>query len=291
MAPAQGRSGEDAPQLPGHGVGVANQGEHFAGAGVCIGDQVAPVQGCGVAGAAEVAPVGFGLRVSITAELCDGAAEQVAPGQARQDAPDLPWDGHAVVDEREHLCVARVGVVRKVPRITLGSCEVVGHIEAVAGDGRIYFRSSIIWRECVAYAGADLALGPVLGDVQGIDCPGDHAVHLGLAIGLRPFVVIGEVNASHRRGYEPINLSCGAVVSQRCRYEAVDSCGGAVVCERCCYEAVDLCCGAEGCQCCSDGSIAFATCCASVCVYKLPLCLGFFPVEKQKPFSLKFLGA
>ena len=73
---------------------------------------------------------------------------QVAPGQGRpgQDAPDLPWDGHAVADQGEHLCVAWVRVVRKVPRIALGSCEVVGRIEAVAGDGRVHFRSRVIRR-------------------------------------------------------------------------------------------------------------------------------------------------
>ena len=171
----------------------------------------------------------------------------------------MSGNGHGVSKECEHFCVARVGVGREIPAIALGASVVVSRVEAVAGDGCIDFRSRIIWHKRVAYAGADLALGPVLCDVQGIDCPGDHAVHLGLAIGLRPFVVIGEVDASHRRGYETINLSRGAVIGQRCRYEAVDPSGGAVVCERCCYEAVDLCCGAEGCQCRCYGSISLGS--------------------------------
>ena len=108
-----------------------------------------------------------------------------------------------------------------MPGVALGPREVVGRIEAVAGDGRIHLRGRVIRHQRVAYAAADLALGPVLGDVQSIDCPGDHAVNLGLAIGLSPIVVIGEVDASHCCGYEAVHLSCGAVVSQLGRYEAV----------------------------------------------------------------------
>ena len=55
------------PQLPGHGAGVPDDSEDFAGAGVGVGDQVAPVQGACVAGAAQVAPVGLGLRISVAA--------------------------------------------------------------------------------------------------------------------------------------------------------------------------------------------------------------------------------
>ena len=160
------------------------------------------------------------------------------------------------MNQGEDLGVAGVCIVGEVPGVALGSREVVSSIEAVAGDGRVHFRGRVIWHKSVAYAGADLALGPVLGDVQGIDCPGDHAVHLGLAIGLRPLVVIREVDASHRRGYEAVHLSCGAVVGQRGRYEAVDPCGGTVVSQRGCYEPVDFCCGAEGHQCRSYGSIS-----------------------------------
>ena len=70
---SKGRSGEDASQLFGHGVGVANYCEHFAGAGVCVGDQVAPVQGACVACAAEIPAIGLRLAISIAAELCYGS--------------------------------------------------------------------------------------------------------------------------------------------------------------------------------------------------------------------------
>ena len=101
----------------GRGAGVPDDGEDLAGARVGIHYQVAPVQSGRVAGAAQVAPVGLGLRVSIAAELGDGAGEQVAPDQGRpgQDAPDLPRDGHAVADQNEHLGVAGVRVVWEVP--------------------------------------------------------------------------------------------------------------------------------------------------------------------------------
>ena len=73
MAPAQGRPWEDAPQLPGHGAGVSDDGEDLAGAGVGVGDQVAPVQCRGVTRGAEVPAIGLRLAISIAAELCYGS--------------------------------------------------------------------------------------------------------------------------------------------------------------------------------------------------------------------------
>ena len=86
--------------------------------------------------------------------------------------------------------------------------------------------------------------------------PGDHAVHLGLTIGLGPFVVIGEVDAAHGCGDGSVHLGWSAVICECCRYKTVYPCGGAIVCQRCCYEAVDLSSGAEGCQCCCDSSVS-----------------------------------
>ena len=72
----------------------------------------------------------------------------------------------------KHFCVAGVGVVRKVSRLALGSCEVICRVEAVAGDGSIHFRSRIIWYQGVALL-VDLTLRAILSDVQDIDCLGD----------------------------------------------------------------------------------------------------------------------
>ena len=192
MAPAQRCPGEDAPELPGRGACVSNYCEYFAGARVGIRHQIAPVQGACVPRAAEIPPIRLCFRITVTTKLGYGSREQVAPRQGRpgQDSSNLPGSGHTVANESKHFGVAGVGIVRKVSRVALGSREIVCRVEAVAGDGSIHFRSRVIWYQSVAYAGADLALRAILGDVQGIDCPGDHGVHLCLTIGLCPLVVI-----------------------------------------------------------------------------------------------------
>ena len=192
MAPPQRRPGKDATQLPGHGVGVSNDREHFAGAGVGVSYEVPPVQAAGVAGAAEVPAICLCLAARVALQLRYGAREEEAKGQRRawQDAPQLPWHGGGVPDQGERLRTRSGSVGHEVPAIALGLGVVVAEIHAVAGYGRVHLGAGVVRHQGIADGLAHLALGAVLGYVQGGDRARHHAVDFGLSVGLRLFVTV-----------------------------------------------------------------------------------------------------